>query len=126
MEAIVRELADPDEREAARTAPSKVEMYRGITVEELSAKWLEAVLELEKREITVTNAEHALEGALSIRYNVWQALKQWRYNVRHHQQWCHLPLIDALYRFENTGSCTLEDCCAPFSRKTLLSAFRMV
>ncbi|CAB1111691.1 unnamed protein product [Ectocarpus sp. CCAP 1310/34] len=67
VEEIVRKLAGPDEREAARTAPSKVEMYRGITVEELGAKWLEAVLELEKREIMVTNAEHALEGALSIR-----------------------------------------------------------
>ncbi|CAN0529019.1 unnamed protein product, partial [Ectocarpus sp. 12 AP-2014] len=67
VETIVRKLADPDERESAGTAPSKVEMYRGITVEELSAKWLGAVLELEKREITVANAEHALEGALSIR-----------------------------------------------------------
>ncbi|CAM9442278.1 unnamed protein product [Ectocarpus sp. 13 AM-2016] len=41
--------------------------YQGITVEDLIAKWLETVDELARREITVTNAKNALEGALSIR-----------------------------------------------------------
>lgn len=44
------------------------EAFRGITVEELNEKWNAAVLELRKKEIMITNPDHALEGALSIRY----------------------------------------------------------
>ena len=62
-------LADADggNKRAETAEPEPVE-YHGITVEELSAKWKETVQELGKREVSVTNEEHALEGALSIRY----------------------------------------------------------
>ena len=65
----MRKLADTDGREAVATAESKGGVYHGITMEELNAKWNETVEELKEREITVTNAENALEGALSIRYS---------------------------------------------------------
>ncbi|CAM9818710.1 unnamed protein product [Ectocarpus sp. 4 AP-2014] len=61
-------LKSPDgDRGAMETAVGKTTMFQGITVEELSAKWQETVDELGRRGITVTNAENALEGALSIR-----------------------------------------------------------
>ncbi|CAN0443236.1 unnamed protein product, partial [Ectocarpus fasciculatus] len=41
--------------------------YRGITVEDLEAKWQATVDGLAKGWIAVTNAKNALEGALSIR-----------------------------------------------------------
>ncbi|CAN0218727.1 unnamed protein product, partial [Scytosiphon promiscuus] len=53
--------------EATEKAEIKTGVYQGITAEELSTKWEEAVLELDRRGITVTNAKNALEGALSIR-----------------------------------------------------------
>lgn len=65
----VQKLADSDGGEAAELEESKGGLYQGITVEELSAKWQETVVELAKRGITVTNAQHALEGALLIRYS---------------------------------------------------------
>lgn len=67
VETTARKLADHDGG-AANIAQSTGGMYRGITVEELSAKWHQTVVELAKRGITVTNADSALEGALSIRY----------------------------------------------------------
>ncbi|CAM9860742.1 unnamed protein product [Ectocarpus sp. 12 AP-2014] len=61
-------LKSPDsDGGATETAVGKTTMYQGITVEELSARWQETVYELGRRGITVTNAENALEGALSIR-----------------------------------------------------------
>lgn len=63
----MRQLADSDGGEAAELEESEGGLYQGITVEELSAKWQETIVELAKRGITVTNAHHALEGALSIR-----------------------------------------------------------
>ncbi|CAM9727538.1 unnamed protein product, partial [Ectocarpus fasciculatus] len=66
VEIAVPKLADSGEQDAGTEAP-KLAVYRGITVEELRAKWQETVLELEKRDSTVSNAENALEGALSIR-----------------------------------------------------------
>lgn len=62
----LRKLANPD-GEAAGMAKRKRGVYQGITLQELSAKWLETVHELSNEEVTVTNPEHALEGALSIR-----------------------------------------------------------
>ncbi|CAN0161133.1 unnamed protein product, partial [Ectocarpus fasciculatus] len=64
---VLRKSADPDRRDATETARGEIAVYQGITVEELSTKWQETVDELERREITVTNAKNALEGALSIR-----------------------------------------------------------
>lgn len=66
---IARKFPDTDEGEAVEMAKSKEGVYHKITVEELEAKWQETVRELAKRGITITNPEHALEGALSIRYN---------------------------------------------------------
>ena len=63
----VRKLADNPGGEAADAAGSKLGVYQGITVEELSAKWQQTVRELETRGIAVTNEKNALEGALSIR-----------------------------------------------------------
>ena len=73
---ILSKLADADGGNGAETAQPEPVEYQGITVEELSAKWKETVRELAKREITATNPEHALEGALSIRYGHTCALKQ--------------------------------------------------
>ena len=63
----ISKLADADGRKRAETVEPEPVEYHGITVEELSAKWKETVHELAKREVSVTNQEHALEGALSIR-----------------------------------------------------------
>ena len=62
------ELTDADGGKRAETVEPEPVEYHGITVEELSAKWKETVHELAKRDVSVTNQEHALEGALSIRY----------------------------------------------------------
>ncbi|CAM9376460.1 unnamed protein product [Laminaria digitata] len=67
VEMVLRKPAGPDGGEAKEIAEHKLGVYQGITVEGLSAKWQETVLELAKREITITNAKNALEGALSIR-----------------------------------------------------------
>ncbi|CAM9429439.1 unnamed protein product [Ectocarpus sp. 12 AP-2014] len=67
VEVVLRKSPDPNGEDAAETAEGKTDVYQGITVEELSTKWQETVDELERREITVTNAKNALEGALSIR-----------------------------------------------------------
>ncbi|CAM9277946.1 unnamed protein product [Ectocarpus sp. 8 AP-2014] len=64
VEMVMLKSSDSD-RGATETA--KTTVYQGITVEELSAKWQETVDGLGRRGITVTNAESALEGALSIR-----------------------------------------------------------
>lgn len=40
----------------------------GLTLADLSAKWRDVVYALEREGVNVTNPEHALEGALSIRY----------------------------------------------------------
>ncbi|CBJ33700.1 LRR-GTPase of the ROCO family, putative pseudogene [Ectocarpus siliculosus] len=66
MEMVLHKSPNSD-RGATETAVGKTTAYQGITVEELSAKWQETVDELRRRTITVTNAENALEGALSIR-----------------------------------------------------------
>lgn len=62
----VRKLANPDEEPAEMASPM-LGAYQGITLGELSAKWLETVHELASRDVAVINPEHALEGALSIR-----------------------------------------------------------
>ncbi|CAM9526964.1 unnamed protein product [Ectocarpus sp. 4 AP-2014] len=66
VEMTVPKLADCRE-EGAQTAGPTLCLYQGITVEELRAKWQETVLELEQKGLAISNAEHALEGALSIR-----------------------------------------------------------
>ncbi|CAM9876886.1 unnamed protein product, partial [Ectocarpus sp. 12 AP-2014] len=66
VEMVVLKSPDSD-RGATETAGGTTTVYQGITVEELSAKWQGTVDELGRRGITVTNAENALEGALSIR-----------------------------------------------------------
>lgn len=55
-------VADTDGGEAVGGA------NRGITTQDLRARWNEAVRELATRGIAVTNPDNALEGALSIRY----------------------------------------------------------
>lgn len=72
VEMVVRNLAGMGRGEAVETAESKGRAYHGITVEELTAKWDKTVSELNEREIAVANAKHALEGALSIRYNQYE------------------------------------------------------
>lgn len=67
VEMTLQKFADGGE--AAELEGSKGGLYQGITVEELSAKWQETTVELAKRDITVTHAQHALEGALLIRYS---------------------------------------------------------
>lgn len=70
----VQKLADNPGGKAADAAEPKQGVYGGITVEELSSKWKEAVLELTKKGVAVTNEKSALEGALTIRYNYRQIL----------------------------------------------------
>ncbi|CAM9930362.1 unnamed protein product [Ectocarpus sp. 6 AP-2014] len=61
-------LKSPDsERRPTETGVGKTNVYQAIKVEELGTNWRETVDELGKRGIVVTNAENALEGALSIR-----------------------------------------------------------
>ncbi|CAN0577154.1 unnamed protein product, partial [Ectocarpus sp. 12 AP-2014] len=67
VEVVLRKSPDPDKEDATQTVEGKTAVYQGITVEELGTKWQETVDELARRGITVTNAENALEGALSIR-----------------------------------------------------------
>lgn len=68
----VQKLADNPGGKAADAAEPKQGAYGGITVEELSSKWKEAVRELATRGVAVTNEKSALEGALTIRYNYRQ------------------------------------------------------
>ena len=49
-------------------ASSNPEPFLGITTDGLKSKWKAAVAELSNIGINVMNADHALEGALSIRY----------------------------------------------------------
>ena len=44
------------------------EGIEGLTMADLSAKWKDVVNALDRAGVNVTNPEHALEGALSIRY----------------------------------------------------------
>ncbi|CAM9184211.1 unnamed protein product, partial [Ectocarpus fasciculatus] len=67
VEVALRESPYPRRGDTTETAESKTNVYQGITVEELGTRWQETVDELERRGLTVTNAEHALEGALSVR-----------------------------------------------------------
>eukprot|EP00752_Nemacystus_decipiens_P018192 g16322.t1 len=67
VEMALLRWADPDGGKQKRTVEQTADAYQGIAAEELKAKWEETVHELAKREIAVTNHEHALEGALSIR-----------------------------------------------------------
>ncbi|CAM9185854.1 unnamed protein product [Ectocarpus sp. 13 AM-2016] len=61
-------LQSPDsERRPTKTGVGKTSVYQAIKVDELGTTWRETVDELGKRGIVVTNAENALEGALSIR-----------------------------------------------------------
>ncbi|CAM9726653.1 unnamed protein product, partial [Ectocarpus sp. 12 AP-2014] len=66
VEMTVPKLVDSGE-EGAETAEPKLDVYQGITVEELRGKWQDTVLELENIDEALKNAENALEGALSIR-----------------------------------------------------------
>ena len=66
VEMVMRKM--PNGGEPVRNAHPEGGVYQGITVEELGAKWEEVVLELANRDVKVTNAGNALEGALSIRY----------------------------------------------------------
>lgn len=43
-------------------------VYKGITMKELLYKWTEFVHFMEQENRKITNADHALEGALTIRY----------------------------------------------------------
>lgn len=63
----MQKLASPDRDNVTETAERTTDVYQGITVEDLNAKWQAAVDGLAKGGIAVTNAENALEGALSIR-----------------------------------------------------------
>ncbi|CAM9446096.1 unnamed protein product [Ectocarpus sp. 4 AP-2014] len=67
VEMVVEDLGDADGGDATGTAACKTGLYHGITVEDLRAKWQEAVVGLAGRDVTVTNADNALEGALAIR-----------------------------------------------------------
>ncbi|CAM9841435.1 unnamed protein product [Scytosiphon promiscuus] len=67
VEMVMQKLADPDQGRTEGAAHAKAGVYQGITVEDLTAKWRDTVLALEKKGINVINAENALEGALSIR-----------------------------------------------------------
>lgn len=63
VEAVVQRSTQTDV-----VVESKTDPFRGITVEELNVRWRAAVDELSKIEIIVTNPDHALEGALCVRY----------------------------------------------------------
>ena len=63
MDAVVQPSAGHYPEVERKTKPSM-----GITVEELNVRWKVAVVDLSKKDIIVTNPDHALEGALSIRY----------------------------------------------------------
>ena len=64
---VVEKSGEPDRRVESNRAASKPEPFKGITTDELKLKWEAAVAELSDIGINVMNAEHALEGALSIR-----------------------------------------------------------
>lgn len=64
----MRELPHAGGEEEMGAGEGKTDVYHGITLAELRTKWQETVRDLERRGIRVTNAENALEGALSIRY----------------------------------------------------------
>ncbi|CAN0431743.1 unnamed protein product, partial [Laminaria digitata] len=64
---VVEKSGEPDRRVESNRAASKPEPFQGITTDELNLKWEAAVAELSDIGINVMNAEHALEGALSIR-----------------------------------------------------------
>ena len=51
------------------TTSKEHEGIEGLTWAELSAKWSEVVQALEQDRVTVVNPDHALEGALLIRYD---------------------------------------------------------
>lgn len=68
VEMVSRKSSDPDGEGVNEVAAPQPEVYQGITVEDLIAKWDKTVLELQKKGILITNAQNALEGALSIRY----------------------------------------------------------
>lgn len=53
-----------------RGVESNTASFEGITMEELNARWTAVVVDLLKEGINVTNPDHAMEGALSIRYDV--------------------------------------------------------
>lgn len=63
MEAVVHRSPEPH-LEVAR----KTEQFKGITVEDLKVRWKAVVVGLSSNGINITNPDHALEGALSIRY----------------------------------------------------------
>ncbi|CAM9618996.1 unnamed protein product [Ectocarpus fasciculatus] len=63
----MNKMANTGRGNAAEMTAAKAGGYQGITVEDLVAKWLETVDELARREVMVTSARNALEGALSIR-----------------------------------------------------------
>ncbi|CAM9338887.1 unnamed protein product [Ectocarpus fasciculatus] len=67
VEMVVEDSGDADRGDATGTAGCKTGLYHGITVEDLRVKWQEAVVGLAGRDITVTNADNAMEGALAIR-----------------------------------------------------------
>lgn len=70
----MHKLGNAGRGDAAEMTAANAGGYQGITVEDLIAKWLETVDELARREITVTSAKNALEGALSIRYTLLSKL----------------------------------------------------
>ncbi|CAN0441712.1 unnamed protein product, partial [Ectocarpus sp. 12 AP-2014] len=67
VEMVMRKSPENDGGGATERAGSETTVFQGNTVEELKTKWQEIVDELGRSEITVTNMENALEGALSIR-----------------------------------------------------------
>ena len=67
MDAVVQPSAG-HHPEVERKTRRKTRPSMGITVEELNKRWKDAVGDLKKKGIPVTNPDHALEGALSIRY----------------------------------------------------------
>lgn len=67
MGVVVQKMANLDGAGESDTAANTTEPFKGITVEDLNSKWKAAVLELSEIGINVTNADNALEGALSIR-----------------------------------------------------------
>lgn len=57
-------------KRTSSTASKQHKGIEGITRVELSAKWDGVVNALKRGGVNVTNPDHALEGALSIRYGV--------------------------------------------------------
>ena len=64
---VVENSLETDRGVEGNRATFSPEPLQGITMGELQSKWKDVVAELSTKGLNVTNADHALEGALSIR-----------------------------------------------------------